>query len=309
MVGHTSAKGGAPDSYNTNNQVIGPIGISGASPAPPQQNINFAQTVGCNAVSTASSGYSFTSAGNLFQGNVTSTATASAWPGCGRTWAQSDAASKLNIFEGKAFRNGQIFWKPRFSTGTSVKARRTYDHIDIQYYDNASNSLLSAQDSRLLSISAILEDSYSLKNPSLIPFVEWNDSSLDGFLYNGSFEINLSNPYIVQPGLLRIVAADGVIRERIANGRFEKIASFLPAEGNPAQFSLPFSTEFPSSIEFDYDFSPILPVSGDLDSSIVLDGSVEAYAEAVPGPLPLAGAGLGIGFSRKLKSRIRQASR
>lgn len=38
-------------------------------------------------------------------------------------------------------------------------------------------------------------------------------------MQDGLFEINAENPFLLDPGLLRVVAKDGVVIEQVASGR------------------------------------------------------------------------------------------
>ena len=119
-------------------------------------------------------------------------------------------------------------------------------------------------------------------------------------MQDGLFEINAENPFLLDPGLLRVVAKDGVVIEQVASGRYLPIAALLPAIGGPADFSLPFSADFPEEISLDYDFSPRVS-DPNATLSIDLDGGVTT---TVPGPLPMVGVGIAFGYSRRLRRRI-----
>jgi hypothetical protein len=134
------------------------------------------------------------------------------------------------------------------------------------------------------------------------PFLDWGDNSLTGNLYNGMFEILKSNPYLSNPGKLRLVAKDGLVTEREVSGDFSSVDGLLPSVGSPASFDIPFTDAFPSEISLDYDFAPLLVNYPEVDAEFELDGG---SGVPVPGPLSLMGLGVAFAYSRNMRTRIK----
>lgn len=108
-------------------------------------------------------------------------------------------------------------------------------------------------------------------------------------------------PYLINPGILQIDAKDGLVAEKIVTGRFAPIATLLPEIGQPANFDLPFSADFPDEIDLDVDFTPRI-------SDPTVTGVVELNSAATidtPAPLPALGVGMALGMSRKIRRRIK----
>jgi len=314
-------------SYNTPPppfSVTGSLGIK-------DSGSGFAFSKGRCTEASAKSSFSYVSSMELrtFTGQVDATAAASAWGGCGWVSASAAAESSLSIREGKANRRGRITWKPLFSTGVGAAAGewawgRLIDPVEIDFLDPVtSTSLLPLELQRLLTISAEsikpmpTETDSCNESPFLKgPFVSWSDTELSGFLCNGNFKIDVSNPYLESPGLLKISSINGYITEKITTGRFEPVAMMLPNVGDIADFNIPFSSAFPTEIDLSYDFEPSTPPPGlldlelplEVDSVTTLYHGADAYAE-VPAPFPGVGLGFAYLFSRNLRNRIKRINK
>lgn len=302
LKGYAASKFGPYSSYNSNAQWIGPLGIGGVA----GPKTAFSQ--GCAASASAASNAWFNSGLfspglGIFSGGLTASATATANSGCGRTWANAGATARINIYEGKANKFGQIRWKPRFSDGVSAFANAVYDPVSINFFDPSGNPLLNPDEGKLLSVKTIMDEIPFTTDPTSTQTLDWGDTALIGNLFNGSFEIDASNPLLSDPGILRIGAKDGLVVEKIATGRFAVIDALLPRIGDAAQINVPFSADFPDEIPLNYDFTPRIsdPV---VDASYDLDGGVTVDA---PGPLPVLGIGVGFGYSRRLRQRIKNS--
>lgn len=301
LKGFANSKGGPFNAYNSNAQWIGPLGIGGV--AGPKSASSFGCAASAYASSNAAFGSGLVAPGlGRFSGAITAYATATANPGCGRTWANAAASAKISIFEGRANKFGQIKWKPRFNDGVTAFANAVYDPVNVSFFDPSGNALLNPAETKLLSVKTLMDDISSTDGSTKTQTLDWGDVALVGNLFSGAFEIDATNPFLFDPGLLRVGAKDGLVTEKIATGRFASIAALLPAVGELAQINVPFSPAFPEEIFLDYDFSPRLAADPVVDASYDLDGGVTVDA---PGPLPILGIGVGFGYSRRLRRRIK----
>lgn len=248
-----------------------------------------------------------------FVGSLYADASASAVQGCGRVSAASEAVTAMSVREGRANRAGRINWKPRFNTAVGAAAWGfVRDPVVIDFLDPTSNASLLPQNlQKLLSIGAENDQVANRGDRACAsagavsnPVVTWGDTALSGSLCNGKFEILANNPYLANPGTLRLVAEHGLIVEKLVDGAFAPLASRLPNQGDAASFNLLFDTDFTGELDLDYDFSPIV-TNPEVDAVFGFDGGGNAFAE-VPGPLPWLGVGAGYGLSRNLRRRTKQ---
>ena len=134
--GYAATKFGPFNSYNQNGAWFGPIGIFG-SLGPTTVNSS-----GINSFSSATSSLAFNSApitltNGLVFGYLNSNASAFAGPlppPGGQNIANAYSAAKINIWEGRANKFGQIRWRPRFSDFVSASARSVYDPVKINFF-------------------------------------------------------------------------------------------------------------------------------------------------------------------------------
>ena len=310
MYGNAKTSNGPHNFYSSGYSSQGGFGISGS-------DSDGASSSGACTSSSASSSLAFSTFNApvpIFLGSVVSNARARAVPGCGFVWASAEANTVMSVREGRANRFGRINWRPRFNTGVGASSWGfARDPVVIDFLDpNTDSSLLPEESRKLLSIGAVNDREVDAGDAACVvpgtnnarsPIVEWSDASLSGYLCDGSFEILADNPYLLNPGTLRLVARDGLIVDRLVDGAFAQLSSKLPSLGDMASFDLPFDSVFTGEIDLDYDFSSII-ANPEVDAVFGFDGGGDAFAQ-VPGPLPLLGVGAVYGFSRKLRSRIK----
>lgn len=310
LVGNAKTSNGPHNFYDTSYFAQGPFGIGNSFS-------DGESSAGACTRSSAVSSFGYASIAGpipVFAGFIDATTQASAVPGCATVWASAEAYAALSVREGQANRFGRINWRPRFNMAIGSSSWGfARDPVTIDFLDaNTENSLLPENLRTLLSISATNESSpngsgstcvATGSNRILNPTVEWGDTALSGSLCDGSFEIVADNPYLLNPGTLRLVAEDGLIVDRVVDGAFSQLASRLPNLGDSASFNLLFDTDFTGEIDLDYDFTSIV-TSPDVDAVFGFDGGGDAYAH-VPAPLPWLGIGAVFSLSRKLRKRIK----
>jgi hypothetical protein len=133
---------------------------------------------------------------------------------------------------------------------------------------------------------------------------------------DGLFSIDLTNPYITNPGLLKLQATDGIWTAIEKSGRFSGLT--VPHIGDTSNWSIPVSDLYgtnpsgclpevgPDAVPgfcVEYDMASV-PSSFDVNLQANGDGFAEAEEE-VPSPLPILGFGTAFAFSRNLRKRIK----
>jgi hypothetical protein len=300
LNGKTTATGAANDAYLNNGSWLKTLPFPLETPV----GTKSALSSGPCAVAAANSDANFFGGASSITGSIVATATVATTALCPgiQQIAQANATAKINISQFAGFKNGQIKWKPIFNSGVNVCDREVRDPVNVDFIDTSGASLLAPGEGRLLSISTFLNDvDRCRKGITAQQFVDWSTNALTARMQDGVFEINADNPYLTNPGLLRVVAKDGLVLEQIATGRYLPVAKLLPAVGAPSDFTLPFSTDFPEEITLDYDYTPRV-TDPNATLSIDLDGGVDV---TVPGPLPVLGIGIAFGTSRRLRQRIK----
>jgi hypothetical protein len=277
-----------------------------------RQSIHTSQDEATFTQASAASSALFNSDNVIFSVNLSHNTSTNVTPSnvniaCAGSWSFSQASSEFGLSTKK--KAGLPQWTPLFNLQHSsciagLPMEDVYlaskSPIRLSLYNTAGQPLLNADDSTLASINATLAQSMDYPFCDLgVGTIDWG-TSFRGRLTNGGLAINLDNPYLRDRGMLQIQAEDGLVTEKVVTGRFAPVADLLPAIGQPANFDIPFSADFPSQLSLDYDFSPIISdpeVTGllEFDSNTTL---------SAPGPLPALGVGMALGFTRRLRRRI-----
>ena len=302
LQGKTTATGAANAAYVNNAAWLKILPFALETPGGTKSAASF----GSCAFAAANSDASFSGGASSIAGVILSTATVSTTTGClGQQIAQANASAKINISQFAGIKNGQIKWKPIFNSGVNVCDREVRDPVKVNFNDASGVPLLNPDEARLLSITTWLNDTDRCRRGiTAVQEVDWGNNALTARMQDGVFEINADNPFLQNPGLLRVVAKDGLVLEQVATGRYLPVSKLLPGIGMPSDFTLPFSTDFPDEISLDYDFSPRI-TDPNATLTIDLDGGVDV---TVPGPLPVLGVGIAFGYSRRLRKRIKHMS-
>ena len=228
-----------------------------------------------------------------------------------RSYASANSAAAVTFFQGRV-RSGRFYWQPIISSRASGRTSsvRWNDPMSYQVMDGSN----IVEEGDLLSI--VYEGS-DLSGNNLADLI-WPDPSgifsltLPG---EGLFSIDLTNPYVTNPGLLKLQATDGIWTTIEKSGRFSGLT--VPHIGDTSDWSIPVSDLYgtnpsgclpevgPDAVPgfcVEYDMASV-PSSFDVNLQANGDGFAEA--EEVPSPLPILGFGTAFAFSRNLRKRIK----
>ena len=229
-----------------------------------------------------------------------------------RSYASANSKAAVTFFQGRV-RNGRFYWQPIIgsSAGGRTSSVRWNDPMSYQVMDGTN----VVEEGDLLSI--VYEGS-DLNGKNLADLI-WPDPSglfsltLPG---DGLFSIDLTNPYVTDPGLLKLQATDGIWTTIEKSGRFRDLV--VPSIGDTSNWSIPVSDLYgtnpsgclpevgPDAVPgfcVEYDMASV-PSSFDVNLQANGDGFAEAEEE-VPSPLPIFGFGTAFAFSRNLRKRIK----
>jgi hypothetical protein len=224
-------------------------------------------------------------------------------------YANASSTAFASILQGSRI-GGRIFWRPIITSTSSGKASavRWRDPLSYVIEDGGATTLSGD----LLKID--YETSDVDGNPVEFNLPETATSLTLDFPVNGLFSIDMTDPFVTNPGFLKLQATNGLWTALEQSGIYNSLT--LPTLGSPATWNVALNDLFNAggTCPSDTGPDPIVGFCLDTDwstlsatSEVTLNADGFGFAEAavVPGPLPLLGVGTALGYSRVLRRRIK----
>jgi hypothetical protein len=221
-------------------------------------------------------------------------------------YANASSTALASIMQGNRAR-GRFFWRPIITSISSGKASavRWRDPLSYVIQDGGMTTLSGD----LLKI--IYETSDINGNQVEFSLPETATSLTLDFPVNGLFSIDMTDPFVANPGFLKLQATNGLWTTLEQSGIYTALS--LPTLGSAANWTVALSDLFNPGGICGMGYEPLDGFCPEADwsalsatSEVSLNAGGDGFAEAVvPAPLPLLGVGAALSYSRVLRERIK----